>query len=103
MDLFPDNFYTQLSKNKYSFVLFYAPWCPHCKPVLELLPEAQKKEPSVTFFKYNASDNVTPQEVSVYSFPTMAFFNNGKITYYDGERTVRDIVRFCRLIKNNKT
>jgi protein disulfide-isomerase A1 len=56
-----DNFDTVVENNKYLFVMFYAPWCGHCKRFAPLYSSAAKKlaekEPARNLAKIDAEAN----------------------------------------------
>ena len=78
-------------------VLYYVPWCPHCKNVM---PEWNKleKEAEKTGVEVEKVDcEEKPEEAQkqdVEGFPTIILFKNGKVVNYEGERTSEALKEF---------
>ena len=78
-------------------VLFYVPWCPHCK---NMMPEWNKLEQSMNgtqtvVNKVNCEEN--PEEAknnNVDGFPTIILFKDGKSIPYEGDRSAEAIKSF---------
>ncbi|EPY22551.1 protein disulfide-isomerase [Strigomonas culicis] len=88
-----------VQEKKPMFVLFYAPWCGHCKklhPVFDKLAEAFEKE-DVLIAKLDATENDVDRELfEVKGFPTLYFIKNGAGISYSGDRTLEDMTKFVR-------
>ena len=79
--------------NGKNLVLYYAPWCGHCK---KFLPEWKRLEakgiPGVTLTAVNAvEEKAKAQEAGVKGYPTIILYKNGKKNVYSGNRTVEAI------------
>ena len=80
-------------------VLYYVPWCPHCKDVM---PEWNKLEQNMQGTNTQVSKvdcEANPQaakEQDVNGFPTIILFKNGKAIQYEGERTMEEIQNFIQ-------
>jgi len=86
------------STEKNTLVMFYAPWCGHCKklePLWEELAEKYKESVDVVIAKMDATKNEL-EHIRVRAFPTVKLFLNqvDHAKDYNGERTVDGIVRF---------
>jgi len=84
------------------FVLYYADWCPHCKPVV---PEFNKLAPNgsvvvagqnVKVSKYEASKDADKiKAANVSGFPTIRYIDaDGTSTEYRGARTADAFLKF---------
>jgi len=89
----------------------YANWCFHC---INMLPEWNKTKSKLKnkkinvidieqqemykLFKFNSDNklNITPS-----GFPTIVKVKNGKVSYYNGERTSEKMLKW--ILSNNKT
>jgi protein disulfide-isomerase-like protein len=83
---------------KITVVLFYAPWCPHCKDIMPMwkkLVEKHSSDNKVEVKKVNCEDKPEQAEQNdVQGFPTIIMFKNGKKVKYEGERTEEGIENF---------
>lgn len=78
-----------------AIVLFYAPWCPHCKAVKDVYEEFAKNVGFMKVYAYNSESN--PSHIStirsdrpglISGYPTIHFYKNGEPTVvFDGERS----------------
>ena len=97
---------SELKKDGLLFVLFYAPWCEHCK---KFIPEyvkaskyAEEKKLDVKFAKIDSarSQNITG-EFKVEGFPSLFLVNKTEKYFYEGERTKDGIIKFFNRKLNN--
>lgn len=78
-------------------VLYYVPWCPHCKNVM---PEWNKLEQEagntgVSVEKVDCEQQPEEaQKQDVEGFPTIILFKDGKVINYEGERTADALKQF---------
>ncbi len=95
-----EGFYADQSPKK--VVLFFAPWCPHCKDLISddnapwsRLEHKHQNNPNVKIEKVDcdAHPEVATKN-SIKGFPTIKMFSNGKVFTYDGERTVEGFDQF---------
>lgn len=94
-----------INNDKDVILLFYAPWCTHCKelsPKYENVAKRLKnKNPKLLVAKIDGSQNDI-DNIFISGFPTIMFFPGNKKNKppieYKGKRTIEDIIRF---IKNN--
>ena len=78
-------------------VLYYVPWCPHCKNVMpewnKLEQEADKT--GVAVEKVDCEENPEEaQKQDVEGFPTIILFKDGKAIQYEGEKTAEALKEF---------
>jgi thioredoxin-like negative regulator of GroEL len=103
----------QNNKEEPRIVLYYVPWCPHCKNVM---PEWNKLEKEMSTEKQEENETKTetktetekvkvekvnceekPEEAqkqNVEGFPTIILFKDGKVLNYEGERTMESLKEF---------
>ena len=106
-----NNFVKKVIKsNNIWLILFYAPWCGHCK---EFHPEFEKLAKSTKgLFKLGAvnceNDRELAERYKIEGFPTMLFFGDdkNKVEEYEGDREADKIIDFLfektKKITNNK-
>jgi len=89
---------TVFSSTKPTMVLFYAPWCGHCKsmkPEYERLREKYKKNPNKNVVMINCDDHKEfASKAGVQGFPTLRLYKNpkdDKYVDYEGPRTAEAI------------
>ncbi len=81
-------------------VLFYAPWCPHCKTMMGDWDKfAAENKSSVKAIKVNSDEQPDlVKEYSVQGFPTILLLDaSGKnIATYEGERNAKAFAEFVK-------
>lgn len=89
------------SSTKPTMVLFYAPWCGHCKtmkPDYEKLRKKYMKNPNKNVVMINCDDHKEfASKAGVQGFPTLRLYKNpkdDKYVDYDGPRTAEAIETF---------
>ena len=96
------NFDSFLVENPSVLVMFYAPWCGHCKAMKPAYAEAATK---LNELKINGAlaaidatiDASLSSRFEVKGFPTIKYFKNGKHDFeYSGGRKTGDIVNFMK-------
>jgi len=77
-------------------VEFYAPWCGHCKrlvPTWEELATTVKGKFHVAKVDCTVEKDVATAN-GIRGFPTIKLFHNGKVSDYNGARTVESFIEF---------
>lgn len=83
-------------------VMFYAPWCGHCKTMKPAYGEAATEMKKFLPGAYLAAVDATKtsainKRFELKGFPTIKYFENGKFKFdYSGGRTKDDIVNFMK-------
>ncbi|KAI0233262.1 Protein disulfide-isomerase A5 [Lamellibrachia satsuma] len=90
-----------LKKKKHTLVMFYAPWCGHCKkakPEFMAAAEKFKEDSKVVFAAVDCTKNSpTCQTEDVSGYPTFVYFNYGKNSQkYTGGREEPDFLKFMK-------
>ncbi|CAG4955451.1 unnamed protein product [Colias eurytheme] len=94
-----DNFEITLVAVENALVVFYAPWCGHCKKLKPILVKAQELMKAEEIKGLIAVVDVTQQKdlgtrFNVKGYPTMKYFHFGKFKYDVNHRTHEKIVEF---------
>jgi len=101
LHLTEDTFRQKLRSKKHALVMFYAPWCGHCKatkPEFESAAEQLKEDYRLTLAAVNCVDNQNICKIyDVRGYPTFKYFNYHKrATSYEGGRKAEDFVKYMR-------
>ncbi|KPA86784.1 putative mitochondrial protein disulfide isomerase [Leptomonas pyrrhocoris] len=104
VDLTPDNFdAVALDPTKSALVMFYAPWCGHCKalkPKYSQLAKIYENDADVVIARIDADDKANKavaERYDVHGFPTIYFFpkgENAKPEEYKSGREIEDFLTF---------
>lgn len=91
------------------FVLFYAPWCGHCKRLIaswnELAEKSHEsnKRSDVKIAKVNCmEDTILCSAQNILAYPTMKLYRNGAIRRFDGRRSITEFEIFIDKALNNE-
>jgi len=102
-----DNFHGELASGSH-FVMFYAPWCGHCKrlhPIWIQLAEKYNEEQEgdfVTIGKVDCTvDTSLCADQDVTGYPTLKLFNNGDLSNGIRYRGKREIPAFDKFLAEN--
>uniref|UniRef100_A0A1L8EE44 Protein disulfide-isomerase n=1 Tax=Haematobia irritans TaxID=7368 RepID=A0A1L8EE44_HAEIR len=103
LELTDDNFSSTLASHETTLVMFYAPWCGHCK---RLKPEYAKAaeivkddDPPITLAKVDCTEGgkETCNKFSVSGYPTLKIFKGDEVSQdYNGPREAAGIAKFMR-------
>jgi protein disulfide-isomerase-like protein len=92
---------TIFSSKKPAMVLFYAPWCGHCKtmkPAYEQLQLKYRNNPNRSVAMINCDDHKDfASKAGIQGFPTVRYYTNpkdDKYVDYEGPRTAEAIEAF---------
>lgn len=98
-----DKFLDYVKKGNISpwLVMFYAPWCYHCKQMeptfMEASTEIQKENLEVYIGKVDCTKYTSlATHFGIRGFPTVLFIDKDKVVEFNGDRTIDDIVDFTR-------
>jgi len=85
------------SPSKPSLVMWYAPWCGHCKNMMPVWDTMGENFPDYVVGKIDATVNEVPGLPAVHSFPTIKLYRvDGSEAEYNGERTVEGLTKFLK-------
>ena len=83
-------------------MMFYAPWCNHCKQMEPAYMDAaemmQEHKPAVPFGRVDgAKYSDISTRFNVTGFPTLIFYRNGQEIRYDGARSAHEIAQWIKV------
>ena len=92
-----------INNDKDVMLLFYAPWCGHCKALHpkyeEVAKKLKEKNPKLLMAKIDATENEV-ENINISGFPTVKFYPGNKKNKapidYNGDRSVNDMIKFIK-------
>ncbi|RMC18727.1 hypothetical protein DUI87_04623 [Hirundo rustica rustica] len=101
-----EDFRESLKKKKHTLVMFYAPWCPHCKnaiPHFTTAAEVFKEDRKIAYAAVDCAKgqnhDLCKQE-GVDGYPTFNYYNYGKfVEKYTGDRGESGFTTFMRTLR----
>nr|CAG4637711.1 EOG090X0438 [Chydorus sphaericus] len=103
VDLTDDDFDSKVNSYDTALVMFYAPWCGHCKRIKPEFEKAaqvlESNDPPVTLAKVDCTEagKSTCGKFSVQGYPTLKIFKNGEVSSeYNGPREAAGIAKYMR-------
>jgi len=99
VDLTSENFTSYLKNEKLALVMWYAPWCKHCK---QLMPEYEGaaialKEWNIPLLKIDGTkEKELADQFQIPGWPEIKMFRKGRLYPYKGPREQANIVAFMK-------
>jgi protein disulfide-isomerase-like protein len=83
---------------KPTMVLFYAPWCPHCKSMMGDWAKLKTKAPKhIKIAKVNCDEKPhLASKHQVKGFPTIILFKDGQKHTFEGPRNLENFLNFLQ-------
>jgi len=100
-----DKFENISENNKILIVLYYANWCPHCKPVKEFFDTLINNSPDPNFiFKKKENDEIEKETPELFNkivgFPTIIIYKNNQEIVYSGKRDKESLIKYLYSLNN---
>lgn len=94
-----DNFTKFVKEEKLSLVMFYAPWCKHCKQIMpEFEGAAQElKEWNIHLIKVDGTrEKELADQYGIGGWPQLKMFRKGRVYDYNGPREKQNIIDYMQ-------
>lgn len=103
LELSPEDFDQTVNNNDFTLVMFYAPWCGHCKKMkpeferaaqdmIDSPPEGARSPPVLAKVDCTQHDSIC-KKYDVSGYPTLKIFRQGGFTEYKGGRDYMGILQ----------
>ena len=99
MILTDSTFDKALEKYENIYIVFYAPWCGHCKTLLPEFEKAAKVlvNENIIVAKIDATkEKKSARKYKITSYPTLYFFKENTYIKYKGQKTEKDLIEWAR-------
>ncbi|KAL6427249.1 hypothetical protein ACFW04_008684 [Cataglyphis niger] len=103
LELTDETFESELERHENTLVMFYAPWCGHCKRLKPDFAKAAElligNEPPITLAKVDCTESgkETCNKFSVSGYPTLKIFERNEFrSDYNGPREAAGIVKYMK-------
>ncbi|XP_066543542.1 protein disulfide-isomerase A5 [Amia ocellicauda] len=101
-----EDFREALKKKKHALVMFYAPWCPHCKnavPHFTTAADLFKDDRKIAYVAVDCTKGLNHdlcKQEGVEGYPTFIYYNYGKYAEkYNGERGESGFIGFMKTLR----
>uniref|UniRef100_G3N8K2 Protein disulfide-isomerase A5 n=1 Tax=Gasterosteus aculeatus aculeatus TaxID=481459 RepID=G3N8K2_GASAC len=101
-----EDFREALKKKKHALVMFYAPWCPHCKnavPHFSTAAEVFRDDRKIVYAAVDCTRGQNQElckQEGVEGYPTFNHYNYGKfVEKYNGDRGETGFIGFMRSLR----
>jgi len=94
-----DNFNEFINANPSVLIMFYAPWCGHCKSMKPAFVEAANElldQQHVLAAIDCTRNRVAATKYDIKGYPTLKYFKNGADSDYEGGRSKDDLIKFFK-------
>jgi protein disulfide-isomerase-like protein len=91
-------------KSEMWLVMFYAPWCGHCKHLKPIFDEAAPKARSygMRMGKMDATANaIIPKQYDVKGYPTLLYYRKNEPQKYAAARDLEGFIEFAKVMKKS--
>lgn len=103
LELSDSDFSTRVAETDTTLVMFYAPWCGHCKRLKPEYAHASEllriSDPAIALAQIDCTEagKETCNKFSVSGYPTLKIFKNGEFSSeYNGPREAAGIVKYMK-------
>jgi len=94
-----ENFDEEIEKHDGLLVMFYAPWCGHCKILKPIYAAAAEilAEKELHVAKLDATVHTkSKKRFKIGGFPALKFIRDGEATTFKGQRSTEAIIKFVK-------